>query len=163
METPPPIQIQKFIEYTIESEGNKFNVKIILSSNIIIEICALEKIQSSFYINEFSLEELIKLSKGFKICEDINEAYEILMEIFESKKSSIKLKEDNSVILTINVALPGGKTQSAELLLKGKEINKNKLIAELITKVNNLEEKNRKLEEEINDIKEWKKKLKNYL
>ena len=159
METPLSISIQKFNEYKIESNGNKFNVKIILSSKIIIEIYELTKIQSSFYINEFSLEELVKLSKGFKICEDINEAYEILIEIFEAKKSSIKLKEDNSVILTINIALPGGKTQSTELLLKAKEINKNKLISELIKKVNNLEEKNKKLEEEINDIKEWKKKI----
>ena len=136
---------QKAKEYKIESEDKKFNIKISLSSNITIEIYDLAKIQGSFYINEFSLDSLVKRSKGFRICENINEAYDILKEIFEAKKSTIKLKENNTAILIIEVGLPGGKTQNAELLLNKKEINKNLLIEELVNKVNILEEDNKKL------------------
>jgi len=112
------------------------------------------------------LEDLIKINKIFKVCETINEAYDILEEIFESKKSSIKPKEDNSLILILDIRLPGGKNQNTEISLDKKEINKNKIIEELVKKVNilekknkNLEDKAKKLEEEINEIKEWKKKI----
>ena len=154
----PPSVVQNAKEYKLESEDKIFKIKLSLSSNIIIEIHELNKIQGSFYIKEFSLDELVKISRGFKICENINDAYEILEDIFEAKKYSIKLKEDNSIILNINVFLPGGRTQSAELSLNKKEINKNVLIEELVKKVNTLEEENKKLKEEISEIKEWKNK-----
>ena len=81
----PPI-IQKSKEYKLDSEDKIFKTKISLLSNIIIEIYELNKIQGSFFIKEFSLDELIKISRGFKICENINEAYEIFEEIFEAKR-----------------------------------------------------------------------------
>lgn len=159
MEHSPISTIQKTKEYEIESENKKYSVKIKLSSNIEIEIHELDKIQGSFYINEFSLDALVKISRGFRICENISEAYDILEAIFEAKKSIIKRKEDNSIILIIEVSLPGGKIQNAEMFLNKKEINKNILIEELVKKVNILEEENKKLKEEINEIKEWKKKI----
>ena len=166
MEHSPISTIQKTKEYEIKSENKKYSVKIKLSSNIEIEIHELDKIQGSFYINEFSLDALVKISRGFKICENISEAYDILEAIFEAKKSIIKRKEDNSIILIIEVSLPGGKIQNAEMFLNKKEINKNILIEELVKKVNILEEDNKKLKEdnkklkeEINEIKEWKKKI----
>ena len=146
-------------EYKLESEGKSFSIKISLSSNITIEIYELGKMQGAFYTNEFSLDTLIKISKGFRICETIKEAYEILEDILEAKKSTIKIQEDNTIILIIEIGLPGGKTQKAELSLIKNEINKDILVEELIKKVNILEEENKKLKEEINEIKEWKKKI----
>ena len=159
MEPTPLSTTQKIKERKIESEDKKFSIKIILSSNIIIEIYELEKIQGSYYFNEFTLDSLIKLSRGFKVCENINEAYDILEEILEAKKSSINLKENNTAILIIEVALPGGRMQKAELILNKKEINKNILLEELVNKVNSLEKDNKKLKEEINELKQWKKKI----
>ena len=155
----PPSVVQKVKEYKLDSEDKIFKIKLSLSSNIIIEIHELNKIQGSFYIKAFSLDELVKISRVFTICQNINDAYEILEDIFEAKKYSIKLKEDNSITLNINVFLPGGRTQSAELSLNKKEINKNVLIEELVKKVNTLEEENKKLKEEISEIKEWKNKI----
>ena len=146
-------------EYKLESEGKSYSIKTSLSSNISIEIYELGKMQGDFYTNEFSLDTLIGISKGFRICETIKEAYEILQEILEAKKSTIKMKENNSIVLIIEIGLPGGKTQKAELSLNKKEINKDILVEELIKKVNILEEENKKLKEEINEIKEWKKKI----
>ena len=150
-------------EYKLESEGKSYSIKTSLSSNISIEIYELGKMQGDFYTNEFSLDTLIGISKGFRICETIKEAYEILQEILEAKKSTIKMKENNSVILIIEIGLPGGKTQKAELSLNKKEINKDILVEELIKKVNILEEENKKLKKEINEIKEWKKKIEKFL
>ncbi len=51
-----------------------------------------------FYFNEFSLEKLEKISKIFKVCETITEAFDILVEILESKKFLLEQNKDNSII-----------------------------------------------------------------
>jgi len=109
------------------------------------------------------LDTLKKISRGFRVCETNKEAYEILQEILEAKKSTIKMKEKNSIILIIEISFPGGRTQKAELSLNKKEINKYILVEELIKKINILEEENKKLREEVNEIKEWKKKIEKLL
>ena len=153
MDSPPTIA-NKSKEYTLISEAKSFKIKISLSSNIIIEVNELEKIKGIFYSNTFSLEALVKLSKGFKICEDINEAYDIIEQIFENKKSTIKYLNENELLLIIKVDLPGGKIQEVNLTLNKKEMNKNLLIEELILKVNQLEEENKNLKKDINEMKE---------
>ena len=153
MDSPPTIA-HKSKEYTLISEAKSFKIKISLSSNIIIEVNELEKIKGIFYSNTFSLEALVKLSRGFKICEDINEAYDIIEQIFENKKSTIKYLNENELLLIIKVDLPGGKIQEVNLTLNKKEMNKNLLIEELILKVNQLEEENKNLKKDINEMKE---------
>ena len=153
MDTPPPIAT-KSKEYTLNSEGKKFKIRINLSSKITIETNELDKIQGIFYSNIFSLEALVQLSRGFKICEDINEAFDTIEQIFENKKADIKYNNENEVLLIIKVDLPGGKVQEVNLTLNKKEMNKDLLIDELIVKVNKLEEENKTLKKDMNDIKE---------
>ena len=96
----------------------------------------------------------MQLSRGFKICEDINEAFDTIVQIFENKKADIKYNNENEVLLIIKVDLPGGKVQEVNLTLYKKEMNKDLLIDELIVKVNKLEEENKTLKKDMNDIKE---------
>ncbi len=58
------------------------------------------------------------------------------------------------MLLIIKVFLPGGKVQEVNLTLYKKEMNKDLLIDELIVKVNKLEEENKTLKKDMNDIKE---------
>ena len=96
----------------------------------------------------------MKLSRGFKICEDINEAFDIIEQIFENQKANIKYNNENEVLLIIKVDLPGGKVQDVNLPLNKKEMNKELLIDELISKVNKLEEENKSLKKDLNEVKE---------
>ena len=96
-------------EYILKEENREFKIKIILSSDITIEANELDKFKSIFYSNIFSLDSLIKLSRGFKICEDIKEAYDIIEEILEKQKASINYSNENELSLNIKVDLPGGK------------------------------------------------------
>ncbi len=141
-------------EYILKEENREFKIKIILSSDITIEANELDKFKSIFYSNIFSLDSLIKLSRGFKICEDIKEAYDIIEEILEKQKASINHSNENELSLNIKVDLPGGKIQDVNLFLNKKEINKDILIEELVKKFNQLEEENRTLKKDINEIKE---------
>ena len=71
--------MDKSKEYTLNSEDKTFKIKINLSSKITIEVNELDKIKGVFYSNIFSLEALVQLSRCFRICEDINEAFETIV------------------------------------------------------------------------------------
>ena len=96
MEAPPTViyQANKFILIN----GNRiFKVKINLSSKIIIEANEVGQYKEIFYSDILSLEYLIKLSRGFRICEDIKEAYDILIQIFENEMVSIDNITENYI------------------------------------------------------------------
>ena len=156
-------------KYKIESEGKIFEVIIILSSTITIRINEIDTMEYMYYYNEYSLESLIKINKIFKVCETITDAYETIVEIIESKKCSIKLNK-NKIILILEIQLPSGKSQNVEFdIYKKVELNQETIIERLVKKVTILEEKNKnlevknhKLEEDIKDIKQWKKKIEKF-
>jgi len=146
-------------EYTLASDDKTFGIKLSLSSNILIEVNELENVMGNFYEKSFSLDSLVDLSRGFKLCENIGEAYDILEEIFDGKKVSIKDINENSIILVINISLPGRKMQQTELVLNKKEVNKNIVIENLVKKVNQLEKENANLKNEINEFKKKFKRI----
>ena len=157
--------------YKKESEGKVFNIEITLEYDITFQINESSELQFMFYYNKYSLEKLVKLHKIFKVCETITDAFELLVEIFDSNKFSIKFnKNKNSIILIIEIQTPGGKTQNVEFdICKTKELDKDSIIERLVNKVllleeknKNLETKNQKLEEDIKEIKEWKKNIEKY-
>ena len=162
METPTlSITPQKEKEFILLSDNKQYKIKIKIISDIILEINEVEKISGAYYSNNFSLDNLIKLGKGFRVCDTIEEAYDIIASNIETKKSSLTIIKDNEISLNLKLDLPGGKVEETKLNLYKKEINKNILIEELIKKINQLEEKNRNLENEINKIKEKNRNLEN--
>ena len=150
---PPTLNI-KSKEYTLKTDNRTFQIKLYLSSDITIEANELDKVKGIFYSGKFSLDELVKLSRGFKICEDIKEAYDIIVQIFENEKASITNISENEISFIIKVDLPGGKVQDVTLTLNKKKMNDNAIIEELVKKVNQLEEENKSLKKDIKDIKE---------
>ena len=150
----PPTPNIKYKEYTLKTEDRTFQIKLYLSSDITIEANELNKIKGIFYSGKFSLDELVKLSRGFKICEDIKEAYDAILQIFENKKALINDIKDNEISIIIKVDLLGGKVQDVTLTLNKKKMNDNAIIEELVKKVNQLEEENKSLKKDIKDIKE---------
>ena len=150
----PPTPNIKSKEYTLKTESRTFQIKLYLSSDITIEANELDKVKGIFYSNTISLDALVKLSKGFKVCEDIKEAYDIMVQILENEKASINNISENEISLIIKVDLPGGKVQDVTLTLNKKKMNDNAIIEELVKKVNQLEEENKSLKKDIKDIKE---------
>ena len=140
-------------EYTLKSEDRTFQIKLYLSSDITIEVNELNKIKGIFYSGTFSLDDLFKLSKGFKQCENIKDAYDFIIQILEDKKASINNINDNvlSLIIKVNEL---GKEKDVLLTLNKKKMNDNAIIEELVKKVNQLEEENKSLKKDIKDIKE---------
>ena len=136
----PPTPNIKYKEYTLKTEDRTFQIKLYLSSDITIEANELNKIKGIFYSGKFSLDELVKLSRGFKICEDIKEAYDAIVDLL------------------------GGKVQDVTLTLNKKKMNDNAIIEELVKKVNQLEEENKSLKKyminKVNQLEEENKNIK---
>ena len=147
-------------EFVIESENRQYKLKSYISSDICLEVKETEIITCEAFIGNFSLKNLVELSRAFRICDNINEAYDILLSVFESKKISLS-KNDNKISIIMTFVLPGGKTEEVKLILNKKEITKDSLIEELIKKINQLEEKNKNLESKMNQIIETQKEFKN--
>ena len=147
----PPTPNIKSKEYTLKTENRTFQIKLYLSSDITIEANELNRIKGIFYSGKFSLDELVKLSRGFKICEDIKEAYDAIVQIFENKKALINDIKDNEISIIIKVDLLGGKVQDVTLTLNKKKMNDNAIIEELVKKVNQLEEENKSLKKDMNN------------
>lgn len=140
-----------------------------------------------FFETEKNFNDFQSLSKGFKMCDSLDEIYEAIQEIFESKKFYIKKgQENNNIFLFLKISLLGGKIQEIQLELKKKESNTNEINVEVcnkvnalekeiveikkenllfkekvnndLAKINNLEEVILKQKNEIEKLKEWKEK-----
>ena len=139
-------------EYILQTENSSFKIKLHLSTDLTIEVIELSKIKGVYYLNNYSLEDLAKLSKGFKVCEDINEAFNMIGKILEDKNAFIKESNENGILLVIKLFMPNGTTQEVNLPLNKKEKNNNLLNIELAEKVNQLEEENKNLKEKLNKL-----------
>ena len=174
--TPTPLL--NALEYDLKDSDNSddYNVKIAESQNkksLIFQVFTKDHLSNYCYQVDYSLEDFQKLSKGFKMCESIDEILEIVKEIFNSKKAQIKIeKGKNKVIILLYIILLGGKEQEIQIELNQKNLDLNEINKELCNKVNILEsdikvikkeninniEKINNLEKEIKELKQWKEK-----
>ena len=137
--------IAKEKELIIESENKQYNLKINILSDIYLEIEEKEKITNEIYIGNFSLKNLLELSKIFRFCDNLDEAFDTIVSIYESKKIILN-KNNDKMIIILKADLPNWKTEEAKLILRKKELKNDVLIEELVKRINLLEEKNKNLE-----------------
>jgi len=143
---------QKEKELILESENKQYNLKIYILSDIYLEIKEKEKITNEIYVGNFSLKNLTELSKAFRVCDSLDEAFDTIVSICESKKIILN-KNNDEMVMILKADLPNGKTEEAKLILRKKEVKKDVLIEELVKRINLLEEKNKNLENEMNEFK----------
>ena len=136
---------QKEKELILESENKQYNLKLYILSDIYLEIKEKEKITNEIYVGNFSLKNLTELSKAFRFCDSLDEAFDTIVSICESKKIILN-KNNDEMVMILKADLPNGKTEEAKLILRKKEVKKDVLIEELVKRINLLEEKNKNLE-----------------
>ena len=119
--------ITKEKELIIESENKQYNLKIYILSDIYLKIeekeKEKEKITNEIYIGNFSLKNLLELSKIFRFCDSLDEAFDTIVSIYESKKIILN-KNNDKMIIILKADLPNGKTEEAKLILRKKRIKK---------------------------------------
>ena len=166
MEAPKP---KESINLTIEEEKKKYNLIVYNSSStLVITISEGGDLLKKEYSKEFTLKDLSQNGKFFKLFDDIASCIISLKETFENKKPRIK-EENNYIELTIiplltamgetTLIIPIKKSDDKEIINNLCDIIKVQAndIKDLKERVNILEEKMKKLEEN-NIIKRIKNK-----
>ena len=119
-----PNEFNEIKEYSLfESFENKtFTIKISKTKSNIFIIANEVFSPNITYQIELSFNDFQRLSKGFKMCDTLEEIFEVLNNIFSSKKASI-IKKINCLIIIIKIMLIEGSEQKINIEL-GKIINK---------------------------------------
>ena len=149
-------------DFKLLHQSKTFIIKINLTSDKQYIYIQINEDNNELYYFELKINftELTKLDKIFKTCEDLEEAYESLIMIFNNKKTIIK--EINRNKLTIAIFILNLDTtyheKKIELLQKFKL--RNMSMEDLYTQFNDLKKANIQLEKEIKDIKLENEKIK---
>ena len=112
----------------------------------------------TYYQNSYTLKELISKSKPFKLCDSIDDAHNIFIDILERNKMFMLIDENNNFIFVIKISYPGGYEQNVEFHLEKKNLSKDEYISVLLAKIEKLEEENYNLRSE-NKLKNTEIKL----
>ena len=106
-----------------------------------------------FFENQFTLNELINIDRIFRICDNIEGAFDSLLKILKTNGTQIKDIINNKLILLIKIrGLDNNFTEkNIELFIKYK--NKEEIIKYLCIQIDELKEKNIFLQDEINKLK----------
>ena len=148
------MESKKLKSYEITQNNERYSIEISVQDNESQLILLKLANKSNNYTNSFSFDELMKLSKAFKVCETSEEIYDLLCQKLDKKDLKISLSE--KVYLSFNFTLPNDKVEEIKLPLQ-KVLSQGQQDSEMIDKINEkinaLEEKNKFLEKEINSLK----------
>jgi len=148
-----------------QNEKVSFNITTgLFNNNIYIFAKENKEFALNEYLIELSLDYLILKNKQFKSYDSIEEAFNLIIKLFQKEKINIENYSENEMILQVKLNNLSGEEETFEIILQQKNINKDKIIQELIDKVILLENeiKNIKtynnLEKEILALKKEKEK-----
>ena len=112
-----------------------------------------DNMSNIIYQNSFNLEKLINVSDIFKLCSNINEALDIVLKAF--KTNEIKLIKEYKVYLCISFK----KGSEIKIGLDEGRASDSIIIDKICKNLSEIQEKNKKLEEEVKQLKLENQKL----
>ena len=143
--------------YSIEiSKTNKENV-----DSITFTVFNKNNISNMIYQKSFNLEQLIIISNIFKLCNNINDAFDIIKMTF--KNNEIKLSKDDKLYLCISFKMPTGKYDEIKIGLEKTKAPDNVIIEKICKNLSEIQLKNKKLEDDIQLLKSENQKFKDQL
>ena len=159
METP---KIMNSNTYNIKNKDMSISVTLSNLSNNTLQIKIIENdsIPSRSYSANFTLENLQKLNRYFKLFETIEEILPELNNLFEDNKITFTL---NSNSVELDLSLPLKVIEKAVLTIPETEKDQKQVISDLCTMVNELRKKVKKLETELEKTKISEEQLKENL
>ena len=152
----------KHVEYKFSYQNKEIIVKIALTSDKkYIYILSNYKDNLIYYFElKISFEQLLKFDKVFRMCDNIDEAYNSMEDIFNAGKNTIKEINENKLIINIIIVNLDGKPKEKNLELIKKFKNKDIVIENLSKEIVELQTKNVDLENKYELIKKENEKIK---
>ena len=146
-------------EFKYSKNNNNFSINLgkHTENKIIIKIKSLLMIKECYYQNIYNLDELRGLHKSFRYFDTIDEALTSFIDIFESNKYELDIKEDEKMFLVIKIPKFGQGEETITIEMKKNILSINNICENLIQKINNLDKQMNELIKEINLLKEENK------
>ena len=117
-------------------------------NNIIFKIYEEKKFINKIFFLSLNFDNFHNLNPIFKFYQTIDEIYNFVLDILISKKFSI-ISKQNSVNLTLQVSMPGGKIIDINFTLLENEIKKEEIIKKLLATVEELIKENKIIKDEL--------------
>ena len=147
-------------ESIIIGQDEKYNINLTKGEDyIIFNILEKDIFPNVNYTKKLTFQEIKDLHKMFYMISSCNEFSEYIKSAFENKKISIK-KENQTLILNISVEYLF-KNQNIEIPLLEQNINLQNFSKEICQEISLIKEKYEKQNQEIKNLKEENKNLKN--
>lgn len=152
---------KKIENFDINSDYGIYTVEISKSQkekNDCIHFKAYSKnrISSAVYQKSFNFDALLEISKVFKLCDTIDDALNIILETFKNKE--VKISKDDTIYLCF-YKLPTNNFNELKIPLDKSKIEDSCMIEKLCESLSQIQEKYKKLEEEVANLKLENKKL----
>ena len=147
--------IQK--EYKLKSSinnSNEYDIKLIAKdTSLSIYLCNINEITPFIYQKVYTLEDLIKISKVFKLCDNITEVISYINENFESNLVTLKEENIDSVNLNFKMTLPNKSEENFKFEISKIHLQQNESFDILFKAVSGIKKENKKKDEEIEILK----------
>ena len=143
--------------FEIKSNNSLYCIEITKTKNDKEEAIAFKSFDKNYvsnisYKNSFNLEALLKFSSIFKFCDTIDDALNIILQTFKTKEIKIT-KDENNIYLCIDFKLSDNSLDEIKIPLEKEKVQESDIIENICKNLSELKEKNRKLEEEIKQLK----------
>ncbi len=143
--------------FEIKSNNSLYCIEITKTKNDKEEAIAFKSFDKNYvsnisYNNSFNLEALLKFSSIFKFCDTIDDALNIILQTFKTKEIKIT-KDENNIYLCIDFKLSDNNLDEIKIPLEKEKVQESDIIENICKNLSELKEKNRKLEEEIKQLK----------
>ena len=149
-------------EFTLEFDNIKYLIKFGKSSNkeeLIIYIKEENILNSEYYQNYYTLQQLQKINKYFRVFDNIDETIEYFKEIISEKRLIIK-KINDILYIVFKIKKIGKGDEEINLEFKKSKLGTDKIVDNLISQINNINLEINNLKYEINNLKSENKSLK---
>ena len=138
--------------------SNNENYQIFLTKNdndLQLELSKTDN-NTIYYKETTNLDDLLKKSKIFRFCDNIQEAYDTIDKIFQNKKVNLEgAFQNNDINLCFQATLPNGAEEEFKIVLKKEERkNNNETLEKLNQRIEDLESENKNLKNEVQTLKE---------
>lgn len=152
-------QLDKAIHnFEINSDSSLYSIEISKTKNekgdsVFFKAFDKNYFSNIIYKNTFNLENLVKFSTIFKYCDTIDDALNIILQTFKNKE--VKVSKEDKIYLCIEF----NKNDELKIPLEKENVQESVLIDTLCKNLNEIKEKNKKLEEEMKQLKLENQKL----
>lgn len=147
-------------EFKLNYENSNYILKINSTENNLYLEIKQEDNFICYYEIVLRLIELTKFDKIFRTCENIKEAYDLMVSNVNHYKNAIKSISDNSLNLLINILQPNNSVVEKEVILNKKYYKNEVVIEKLSQEVKELKLLQKNMEEEISELRKENNRLK---